>query len=84
MDDAEFKERLALLEHVLDDVVALLDWADERHWSAWAKRWTVRLRHGLCSGFPDILGAYGGMGSVNDLVLCGHNGHSVAPGTRQQ
>ncbi|TQJ08662.1 DUF6966 domain-containing protein [Lapillicoccus jejuensis] len=79
MDDVEFEQGLAVLEHALDDIAALLGGVGERHWSAWATRCGIRLRHGLYSAFPDILGGFGGMGSVNDLVLCDPNGHKVAP-----
>jgi hypothetical protein len=37
-----------------------------------------RLESNDCSGIDHLLGAYGGMGSFNDLLLTPDNGHTVS------
>jgi hypothetical protein len=55
---------------VLDELIALLRSDDETHWSAWMGKAKTRLEKSDYSGIEYLLGAYGGMGSFNDLIIC--------------
>ena len=57
---------------------ALLNRADESHWAAWMDKSLHRIENSDLSGIDHLLGAYGGIGSFNDLVLIAANGHSVS------
>ena len=57
------------LIQALDELIELLDSDDESHWSAWMRSARDRLAADDGSGIEKILGAYGGMGSFNDLIL---------------
>lgn len=59
------------LRTVMGEVVQLLDGAAERHWAT-----TIReAQHALDPN--QILRWFGGMGSLNDLILSRVNGHNV-------
>jgi hypothetical protein len=53
----------------LDEVIALLDRAGEPHWRDWMAEGRARLHRADMFGLDKILGAYGGMGSFNDLII---------------
>jgi len=72
-------EQLAVLRSSLDQVVVLLREHGERHWSSWAERCQRELNAHDAAAFDHLLGAYGGMGSFNDLLILGVNGHVVEP-----
>jgi len=76
--DEEFEQRLRHLELLLDELVALLQNVNESHWLAWAERCKDELGSRDRAAFDELLGAYGGMGSFNDLVLMKANRHAVA------
>jgi len=59
------------------EIRALLDDAGVGHWSRWMARVQAELAAHDAEGFRRLLGAYGGMGSINDLVLTPANGHRV-------
>jgi len=48
----------------------LLESDGEQHWSGWIRRSLDRLLRSDYSGIENLLSAYGGMGSFNDLVIC--------------
>ena len=54
---------------VLDALIQVLEQDGDTHWSAWMRRAKSRLAQGDDRGADDLLGAYGGMGSFNDLIL---------------
>jgi hypothetical protein len=61
------------LVSVLEELISLLDGAGEQGWSIWmqqARRWILQENF---SGIDKVIQAYGGMGSLNDLVLGGKN-----------
>lgn len=39
------------------------------HWAEWLERDATKLRNGDFHGIEDFLGAFGGMGSINDFIL---------------
>lgn len=61
----------------LREASALLKSAGERHWAGWLDKSLSRIVRRDLSGVDHLLGAYGGMGSFNDLILMSANGHSV-------
>jgi hypothetical protein len=79
VSNTDFDDQLAELKSSLDQTIALLREHGERHWLGWAERCRHELHVYDAAAFDHILGAYGGMGSFNDLVILGRNGHFVAP-----
>lgn len=63
------------LEQSLRELNALLSSVDETFWAQWAARAADRIAAGGDPG--DVRGVFGGMGSLNDLVIHPVNGHSV-------
>ena len=61
---------------VLDELTAVLKSDGNIHWSSFIHRAKSRLMNADYSGIESLLSAYGGMGSINDLVL----GQSVEGG----
>lgn len=57
------------LLHTLDALVALLEGEGEAYWAAWMRRAREQIKDGDAAGLSRVLGAYGGMGSLNDLVV---------------
>ena len=45
----------------------------------WVTRWRSELTTYDAAAFDHVLGAFGGMGSLNDLLILGANGHLVRP-----
>jgi Domain of unknown function (DUF6966) len=64
------------LIEILDQIVAVLDADGERHWRKWMASARSRLANSDYSGIEHLLGAYGGMGSFNDLII----GQSIVKG----
>jgi len=54
---------------VLEQLATLLYSDGHIHWSSWMREARTRLLHSDASGITYLLSAYGGMGSINDLVL---------------
>lgn len=61
----------------LDDLASLLRRHGEPHWSAWLEGDARRLRNGDRGALDHLLSAFGGMGSLNDLILSPVNGHAI-------
>ena len=59
-------------------LVALLDSHGEQGWSKWVGTDLRKLQAGDAAALDDLLSAFGGMGSLNDLVLHPLNGHDIA------
>lgn len=69
-----------LAEDLEEDVVgliALLTKHGEQGWATWLGEALAPLRAGDPAGVDRLLLAYGGMGSLNDLVLHPVNGHTI-------
>ncbi|GAB6859601.1 DUF6966 domain-containing protein [Microbacterium xylanilyticum] len=59
----------------LRELAALLDTVGEKHWSSWASTTADRVAAGAD---PSVVRrAYGGMGSLNDLIIHPVNGHDI-------
>ena len=63
----------------LEQLVTLLQGCGEQHWSSWLARDRTAIQGSDFSGVEHFLSAFGGMGSINDLVLHPSNGHRVRP-----
>ena len=57
------------LVRVLDELVSLLQADGEMHWSLWMREASHRISANDLAGVHKVLGAYGGMGSFNDLIV---------------
>ena len=68
-----------LLEN-LRKLVNLLERSGEVRWAAWFYQDLARLKAGDAYGIDHLRQAYGGTGSINDLLLSPYNGHSIPPG----
>ena len=79
MSGTDFDRQLAELASSLDQVVVLLREHGEDHWLSWAERCRRELEACDAAAFDHLLGGYGGMGSFNDLVILGVNGHLIEP-----
>lgn len=51
---------------------------EEWHWANYVDRARQRIQDEGASGADDLLRAYGGMGSLNDVVIHPANGHALA------
>ncbi|WP_299053183.1 hypothetical protein [uncultured Nocardioides sp.] len=79
MDEREADERYARLLTALVDARDLLERAGEARWAQWLARVETEVRAHDAHGLRRLRGAFGGTGSLNDLVLTPVNGHTVAP-----
>ncbi len=79
MTDLDFDARLARLIESLDEIVNLLSTHGESHWITWATSCRAALNDNDAAAFDRVLGAFGGMGSFNDLSILRVNGHAVEP-----
>jgi len=61
--------KTAQLIAVLDQIIQVLDSDGEKHWRNLMASARSRLVGSDYSGVEHVLGAYGGMGSFNDLVI---------------
>ena len=65
------------LVSLLDSATALLRSCGEVHWASWLEQDVARMRASDFGGIEHFLAAFGGMGSINDLVLHPTNGHRL-------
>ena len=79
MTDPGFDARLTRLIGNLDETVNLLLNHGEGHWFTWATSCRAALQNNDAVAFDRVLGAFGGMGSFNDLWILSVNGHAVEP-----
>jgi len=61
----------------LEKGAKLLRSCSENHWAEWLEKCANLLRAGKFQGIERFEGAFGGMGSINDLVLTPINGHTM-------
>lgn len=54
---------------VLDELATVLERDGNTHWGGWMRKARARLLNSDYSGIEYLLSAYGGMGSLNDVVL---------------
>ena len=63
------RESAAELCGVLREIIDLLEADGETHWQRWMAESLVQLEANDLRGARYLLGAYGGMGSFNDLII---------------
>jgi hypothetical protein len=83
MSEADSDQQMVELKSSLDQTVALLEEHGETHWRGWFETCQRELVADHAAALGHILGAFGGMGSFNDLLICGENGHVVEPELEQ-
>lgn len=66
------------LLRLLADAVKLLEGSGEEHWAASLRHDLDRLTRGDGYAVDHLLNGYGGMGSINDVVISPHNGHGAS------
>ncbi|MCP4143609.1 MAG: hypothetical protein GY755_25535 [Chloroflexi bacterium] len=64
------QEKVEELSKILESIIAILAWDDEKHW----QETIIKIKQDLddakiASAIRRLLGIYGGMGSFNDLVI---------------
>ncbi|MBN1895851.1 hypothetical protein JW906_15290 [bacterium] len=69
------EQKLSRLVFLLEEAASLLRSHDENHWASWIGEDLIRLKAEDYSGAAHFLKAFGGMGSINDLILSPLNGH---------
>ena len=78
MDDLGFDVRLERLSSNLRETAALLRQYGETRWLTWADACSERLANHDAAALDRVLSVFGGMGSLNDLVLVtGESGGGV-------
>ncbi|WP_033289971.1 DUF6966 domain-containing protein [Amycolatopsis jejuensis] len=61
----------------IDALLVLFERVDEQHWTRWASAVRTDIANSDAHCLTRVLGAYGGMGSFNDLLIHPLNGHRV-------
>ncbi|PLC43419.1 hypothetical protein C0Q88_01445 [Ralstonia pickettii] len=69
--------RVETLTKLLDEAAALLRAYEQTGWAEWLAKDAMRIRCRDGYGIEHLLSAYGGMGSLNDVVLQRSNGVEV-------
>ncbi|WP_197693854.1 hypothetical protein [Vogesella sp. LIG4] len=62
---------------MLDELASVLESDGNTYWSGWVLKVRARLLNSDYSGIELLLSAYGGMGSLNDVVLGQNNKDGV-------
>ncbi|CAJ0772427.1 DUF6966 domain-containing protein [Ralstonia chuxiongensis] len=65
------------LTKLLDEAASLLNAYEQTGWAEWLAKDAMRIRSHDGYGIEHLLSAYGGMGSLNDVVLQRSNGVEV-------
>jgi hypothetical protein len=68
---------VAELARLIEQAADLLLAHGETHWANWLRLDAQRIRNLDLRGVEHMLSAFGGMGSINDLILHPHNGHTL-------
>lgn len=55
---------------VIRQIITLLEEDNQSHWLKWMQECLIQIESSEFGGITGLLGAYGGMGSFNDLVIC--------------
>jgi hypothetical protein len=76
VDTNEFDQRLARLIEALEETASLLRRRGSSEWAASLDSSRLRIVNHDRDGFDQLLGVFGGMGSLNDLVFHPLNGNA--------
>lgn len=66
------------IEETLESLANLLRTHGVTHWASWVETDLALVKKGDAYGLTHLLQAFGGMGSLNDLVICPENGHHIS------
>jgi hypothetical protein len=77
VDAGEFDIRYERLVAALDQASSLLEHHGETHWATWLRADRNRINDGDRYGLDHVLQAFGGMGSLTDLVFHPINGNAA-------
>jgi hypothetical protein len=72
-----FDERFERLLSEMEHLAAMLSEHGETHWAEWIRRDRVKIARHQRHGLDSLLSAFGGMGSLSDVVIHPGNGHSM-------
>ncbi|HEY0994660.1 MAG TPA: hypothetical protein VGD77_01595 [Gemmatimonadaceae bacterium] len=61
----------------IESAAFLLRSCNENHWGSWLAKDAALIRASDFGGVEHFLNAFGGMGSINDLIISPINGHQV-------
>ena len=78
MSDAD--QRTRDLEAAIDEAVSVLRGHGVAHWPGELEVSLALIRRREAAGLERLLGMYGGMGSLNDVLISPLNGHRVEAG----
>ena len=76
--DEDFDRHFTAFLSAASEASALLRRFGEDRWAGWLETDAARIGRGDRYGLDSLLTAFGGMGSLNDLVIHPLNGHQVA------
>ncbi|NLE98327.1 MAG: hypothetical protein GX596_10140 [Propionibacterium sp.] len=68
------------LTATLTELQVLFDDVGEDAWHAWVRDCLRLIGRGDARGLRKVRGAFGGMGSLNDVIIHPANGHRLPPG----
>lgn len=66
------------LSKTIQEAADLLLSVGEQHWGNWLAKDAALIRRSDFRGVEHVLSAFGGMGSINDLIIHPINGHAVS------
>ena len=66
------------LSRIIQEAADLLLSVGEQHWGNWLAKDAALVRRSDFRGVEHVLSAFGGMGSINDLIIHPINGHAVS------
>lgn len=76
--DEDFDRHFTALLSAASEASALLRRCGEARWACWLDTAAARIKLGDRYGLENVRAAFGGMGSLNDLVIHPLNGHQVS------
>lgn len=71
------EDKIQQLINLLEDAVQLLQSHGINHWADWLSEDITDLKKNDLRGIEHLLSAYGGMGSLNDVVIWPENGDKI-------
>jgi hypothetical protein len=77
MSDPEPRTAIENLEEAAAELIVLLREVGEGAWADWIERDTEMIQRGNRQGLDHLVVAFGGMGSLSDLLIHPLNGHRI-------
>ncbi len=80
LDDgtSTFDDHFDRLVRSMNELETLLGDVGEDFWRDWIRKDLTKIKHGDPYALDHFLGAFGGMGSFNDLIIHPVNGHEIS------